>query len=951
MLQLQLHRIGSWWRTLRAGQRRGVVSVLAMMFLVLFGSLGLAMAVAARGNLRTASTHLHVTRAIGAAETGLAVARARLEEAAGRFVIDRGTVNRAYGLAIWDGTISGQGRVVVLPPPSGQSEFALPRGIAQALVSVHQADQNIIAAAGVSAPAMTAAPAGADLETFRADAWVVTPAVGIDESANAPGALPAAFQVTYAPHDDGTAVRIIVTGFSSIGEAGSGYIYNQGTAADRTARPVTRTVWQDFRITKRFRHAAISPSRILIGKNVNITGPIGARWTGVQHEDGDPVLFRSDFRGLDAVLDRKLADFYAGVSSSDANNDNRLRASHATEQEGLPAASNDYDSDGNADNAFGDATGDGQVDDFDIFLNHYDRNRDGRVALSAALRDGTVNEGLSSEFTTDDDLAILMDSARPDRNRNGVHGFIDANANGRWNAGETIRDPNDQVLGWRDGVIDRRDGYAKLRGSVQFRVTQQDWATANPEWRDSLSGPLVGAGGPPVQFGADENDLPTLDESSFEEATAPLEDAADGQPFDSQVATARGISTAQLASFVETRTSSSQPRYFPAGMDNAQIKALTGQNKWEKMPFNSPSFADWYIRPRYENMTFRNVVIPAGNNGLFVNCTFVGVTFIRTDPANTHPNWQLYGTLRSADNGATQPVPSTQPLDKSDFQRYYTGNVIDGPANYAQFPDPPTIGGALRTGAERDTKRYSNNIRFHNCLFVGSVASSTPSQFTNIRNKLQFTGSTRFSTAHPEDPTNPELNPSEEDLPEIAKSSLMAPNYSVEIGQFNSPTDTFSGGPTGQNVQLTGTIVAGVLDARGNTSIEGTLLMTYAPVLGEGPMVQYGVPVGNPANYNTSLGYFGPSDGDRESLDPETLPIVGGRRIVGWDLDGDGLPDLGPGETPSAAQIAAGAASVPFYGYGRIDLRWNPDMPMPDGIMLPLSVVPVANAYGEGRQL
>ena len=48
--------------------RRGVVSVLAMMILVLFGSLSVAMAIASQGNLRTASTHLHVLRAMGASE-------------------------------------------------------------------------------------------------------------------------------------------------------------------------------------------------------------------------------------------------------------------------------------------------------------------------------------------------------------------------------------------------------------------------------------------------------------------------------------------------------------------------------------------------------------------------------------------------------------------------------------------------------------------------------------------------------------------------------------------------------------------------------------------------------------------------------------------------------------------------------------------------------------------
>ncbi|MFN9992810.1 MAG: hypothetical protein ACK54H_05645, partial [Phycisphaerales bacterium] len=71
----------------RFTSRRGIAAVLAMMFLVLFGSLSVAMAIASKGNITTAATHLHVMRAQGAAETGLAVAKSRLKEGAARFLI------------------------------------------------------------------------------------------------------------------------------------------------------------------------------------------------------------------------------------------------------------------------------------------------------------------------------------------------------------------------------------------------------------------------------------------------------------------------------------------------------------------------------------------------------------------------------------------------------------------------------------------------------------------------------------------------------------------------------------------------------------------------------------------------------------------------------------------------------------------------------------------------
>ena len=71
----------------------------------------------------------------------------------------------------------------------------------------------------------------------------------------------------------------------------------------------------------------------------------------------------------------------------------------------------------------------------------------------------------------------------------------------------------------------------------------------------------------------------------------------------------------------------------------------------------------------------------------------------------------------------------------------------------------------------------------------------------------------------------------------------------------------------------------------------------------------------------------------------QATDAVTGKKYVGWDLAPvDGLPDLGPDEEPTAAQKAAGAQIVPFYGYGKINLRFDPTMALPDGIMLPLQV-------------
>lgn len=926
--------------------RPGVASVLAMMFLVMFSSLAVAMAVASQGNVRTAQTHLHVTQALSAAETGLAIAQKKLDLAVSRFIIDRGTVNGDLGKRLWSGTYtSSDGRVVVAQSSDGRFDSTTSRGISDAIFNAHSADANIVLGTGLPTATSVFDASDADPTVYYQDNWVRTPVIAIDADATSRTNFPAAYQITYAPLANGTDVRVIVTGYSSIGVSGSTYQWGS-SASSRAARPVTRTVQQDFRIVKQPRHAMLSPSRIMIGKNVMVNGNLGARYTDVAQTNGDPIQTKSDFSNIDASLDAKLARLYQGIAQYDVDGDNRLRAGHPVESQGLPG-NTELTSRSWPANTFSDVTRDGYVDDFDVFINHYDTNRDGDVVLSAALTAGTPNAGRSPEFTADNDLAFLIDSANPDRNRNGVSGYTDPQDNNRVNATSALLDPNDRVLGYRDGVINYKDQYAKIRGQLSFRTSRNAWATARGGSLGALlRGPFVpGQGQSPTKFNATTNELPDLDANSFSSSQTPLQSAADGAPFNTQVAAQLGITASQLETYTEQGTNPTAPQFWRSDLTNSYVVSKTGQNLWERMPFNSPTFADYYVRPRYVNMTFKNVQIPMGNNGLFVNCKFIGVTFVRSYTDNTHTNWSLYGTMEWS-NSAGGPVFKTTPLDKSDFARYTTGNVADGPLNYNQFPDPPVILGSTRTGAARNTKLYSNNIRFHNCLFVGSIVSDVPASYTNLRNKLQFTGATRFTTQNPDAPNNASLNPDPDDLPEINKSSMMAPNYSVDVGQFNAPTDTYTGSGSGpaQNIQLRGTIVAGVLDVRGNALIDGALFLTFAPVAGQGPLEQMGQAVGNPANFNATLGYFGPQDGDGEAIDPTTLPVVGGVRITGYDTNGDGIPDVGPNDPQPA-----GSTPIPFYGFGRIRLNWNPDLPMPDGIMLALSLRPISLSYKEGK--
>lgn len=957
-------RAGTAQGAAKTDDRRGVATVLAMMFLVLFGSLAAAMAVSSKGNLRTAATHLHVMRALGAAETGLKIGESRLAAATNRFIVSNSNMTGSFVSNVWNGSIPNGESYTVSTPPYGAMESPTPAGIARALANQFAQDGNVQTGVSVDTPTIAGAMAGVDTtNVYSATGWLYTPAIGLNSAVGTQ--KPQAYSIIFAPLKNGTDIRIIATGYD--------FDYS------RTGAPITRTVMQDYRIGKRVKQAIISPSKLQIGKNVLVTGDLGARYTDVTQNAGDPLQLRSDFFGLNATLNTKLTDFFTALRTYDIDGDNRLRVAHPTEGAAIPPNTRDYDGDGRPDAAFADVTGDGYVDEFDIFINHFDINRDGKVALAANLSAGTPNAGLSPEFvdnlnrSVDEDLAILIDTNNPDRNRNGVWGFVDTNRNGKWDAGEPFNDYDsarsvnrDQILGYRDGVIDKRDQYGKVRGRLIFKTTSAAWTAGQGDYSSKVQGPIRPTDDSAARtFDAPDQMLPNIDSSTFVSSEAALKTAADGSAFTAQVATNLGVSASSLPTYVETRPSNTTlPRYLRLDPDN-NLDGLPDNSAtayFEKMPYNAPTFSDWYYRPVYENMTFRDVKIPMGTNALFKNCQFIGVTYVETTSTNSHVLWNEYGKLQ-VPTGQTRPSPvnariiygdnsgetsyptmlpasalppnqyvlmsQAKPLDKADIPANQTGSIT----NFSQLPNPLVLGGKRVT----DTRTVSNNIRFHDCLFVGSVVSDKPGVFTQIRNKLTFTGSTRFKQTHPDYPNDPLYNPQDADRTEIAKSSLMLPNYSVDIGTFNSPPS--------QDVQLRGAVVAGVLDMRGNVNLDGALMLTFKPQRGTAPMIDVlGNPIGNTANFNTTIGYFGPSDGDSESLDPATLPTVGGVKIVGYDTDGDGLADVGPTGTPPS-----GAVAVPFYGYGRITLRFDPTMTLPSGIMLPMYAEPVTGSYREGK--
>lgn len=782
-------------------RRRGVSSVLAMMFMVIFGSLAAAMAVVAQGNLRTADSGLKMSRAMSAAETGLIFAERRLASEASRFVVEKGVIDEYFAEDLWKGEWDEgtDGEVDILPPVGYETDTP-PSSLAEAVRDAHLADSHwlIVEAGDESLPEIN------DYGTLR-----VRPiALSTDEN-------PPYFRLIYELVDEQPAIRV-----TSVGVDGG----------------IQRTLQMDFVLDKKIEFAILSPNRVMIGKNVRVEGPLGSRYGLVEGEldpdNGDPLVMRSDFYWLDDDLDTLLDTFFAAVVDYDVDGDGRLRPDHPVEGEAITAHPElvDYD-------------GDEYVDDCDLFMDHFDNNADEMVVYDADRASAAGLGSLGEEFAgVDDQLATLIDEAFPDRDGDGEITSADV------------------ALGYMDGVIDANDLYAKVRGRIAFAVTRDAWETGHGESYQTV---VEGAIRPdleeaPASFEVTEDEMREITTDMF----------ADTQTwFEEQV-------PAGSADFEDQRDASGTFTPFTPG------------DRWESVPYGSSAAYDYYARDHYEGITFTNVRIPMGCNGLFENCTFVGVTFIETETDCSHVDWN-YTDARSEIEDPPDSGNWTYP------QRF--------PELQATLSDDTPV---------PDTRAMSNNIRFHNCTFLGSIAGDKPDEYTHWRNKVQITGvDTRFYC----DPTDPDLDDEPDgddlvtllesidstDLEELQKSSMLMPGWSFDVGNFdNSDQDATS------TLKLKGTIIAGILDVRGTADVCGTLLMTFRPQEGEGPLF-YG---GLPDVFNTTLGYFEPEAGGLE----------------GKPLD-----------------------EIQAQGFGEISLRYDPEAKLPDGIPWPICAVADPDTYRE----
>lgn len=251
----------------------------------------------------------------------------------------------------------------------------------------------------------------------------------------------------------------------------------------------------------------------------------------------------------------------------------------------------------------------------------------------------------------------------------------------------------------------------------------------------------------------------------------------------------------------------------------------------ERTPYGSTSWQATYQRPVFRNMTFRNCQIPKGLNALFENCTFEGVTFVEMETNITKSNGT---TTTSASDGMT-----------------WSKRMISG-----SFSNKTTLTSANSHGFNK-----GNNLRFDDCTFRGPIASDVPTAYTHFTNSWEFTGATRF------------------DNQVDATATIVAPQTNIEMGSFTNPEEAPS--------TLVGVVVAGNIDIRGTSVVDGSIIVT-----GDGAG-------------NTTLGWFGASDSSTD------------------------------------------ATAMPEGGFGRLNIRYNPHRALPDGIDVKVEILPVVTTFSE----
>lgn len=581
----------------------------------------------------------------------------------------------------------------------------------------------------------------------------------------------------------------------------------------------TKSVSMEFKMDKKVKYAIVGKVPIQIGRNTLVEGPIAT--TIPNFSKGPPIYMLSDFHHLTPALGSKIDAFNTFLASNHNGYDNRINVNNVDEAgKAIAAGYTDY-------------SGDGFIDEYDLFLKEFDKNGDKQITKSEFTNTSTGK-------LYDPDLFAAIDSL-------GAPAF----------AGDTSR------AGYQDGVISNHDGYTKVRGQISLAVTANAWnanlASSGQTIANEIVGPIEsdnGALDPAVKFGITASDVFDLtpsdfDTSSFKNKTGPANGATSTGTVGGQYtitnkvlastdatggATTVQVATAGTTGFnvgdVVLKSDFDAANATRSGSNKA-TNTLPVNTAAEQTPYGSTSWQATYKRPVFKNVHFVNVQIPKGLNALFDGCTFDGVTYVGLTTNITNSGGQ---TTTNASDGMT--------WSKSMKSGSFTSNTVLSTTNSYGFD-------------------RGNNLRFNDCTINGPIASDVPTAYTHFSNSWEFTGATTFNNVADQTAT------------------IVAPQTNIEMGSFTDPSKAPS--------TLVGVVVTGNIDIRGSSVIDGSIIVT-----GDGAG-------------NTTQGWFGPSDA---STDP--------------------------------------SSPMPQGGWGRLNIRYNPNRAMPDGINVAIDVLADPNTYTEG---
>jgi Tfp pilus assembly protein PilX len=128
---------------------------------------------------------------------------------------------------------------------------------------------------------------------------------------------------------------------------------------------------------------------------------------------------------------------------------------------------------------------------------------------------------------------------------------------------------------------------------------------------------------------------------------------------------------------------------------------------------------------------------------------------------------------------------------------------------------------------------YTNNVRFENCNFNGVIVTNVPQPFNWQRNCLYFTGEAAFNNQS-----------------SIQEATILAPHFNVNLGNTNPQQS--------DNNVLTGAIIGGIVDVRGNAQIYGTIIsMADTSSYTSGYVTNIGATLDDGGSETTELGDIG----------------------------------------------------------------------------------------------